>query len=250
MADYTVGMLELNEQVNIDFGTFVELVKGHSIVSLADWGNDRVEFGLSGGKMVRFFLTNEGIQVNLISTINKGEIPPIIINLGDLSQRTPISIVEKKLNGLRTIYDIIYLLQYNQIDILTTLSQDNFENIEDYIPFDEKLFLESTSYGSWILTLWSKAKGSFQTLLYALSLIYDRSREAMLKKLEAQAELKMIEVDLNKFDLVKKKTDYILELTSKIDNPELKQKVEKQISISIENLLTGEEDIKKLNNKG
>lgn len=241
MGFYSFGMMEFGNEVEIDFATFTELVKGRSIVSLADWGEDRIEFGLSGGKMIRIFLTEHGIHTNFISTINKDEIPPVTINLGELSQRTPIYVIERKLKGLRIIYGILYLLQNREYDILLDLSDNNFENIECNIPDEDKLFLESTSYGSWILTLWSKAKDSFQTLLLTLVIVYQRSREAMLKKLEAQAELKLIDVDMKRFELDKKKMDYVLELTQRIDNENLRRKLENKISESIEDLISGEE---------
>jgi hypothetical protein len=75
MARFTIGAGELGEELQSDFADFVEIAKGRSIVSAADWGKDRFELGLSGDLMIRVFLAGDTIEVNLISTTNAGENP-------------------------------------------------------------------------------------------------------------------------------------------------------------------------------
>ena len=75
MARYTFGAIETHTVVDADFGKFIEAVKGRSITSLADWGSDRLELGLSGNVMLRVFATGTEIEFNCISTQNLGDPP-------------------------------------------------------------------------------------------------------------------------------------------------------------------------------
>ena len=43
MTMYSIGALELKERRESDFAEFVSIVKGRSIISAADWGNERIE---------------------------------------------------------------------------------------------------------------------------------------------------------------------------------------------------------------
>lgn len=109
MTMYSIGAAEVNERRQSDFAEFLSIVKGRSIISAADWGNERIELGLSGGAMIRFFGSPINYsEVNLIQTTNPGELPPILISLGDMPQRVPLATVEKKLRGLRTLYAIFF----------------------------------------------------------------------------------------------------------------------------------------------
>ena len=103
MAHVTIGAIELGQVRASSFAEFVEIAKGRSIISAADWGSDRFELGISGGLMIRVLRDGESIEINLISTTNPGEMPPIAIAFGSLPQRVPIHVIEDKLNGLRTL---------------------------------------------------------------------------------------------------------------------------------------------------
>lgn len=48
MIKYSLGAFEMREATYSDFSEFINIVKGRSIVSGADWGEDRFELGLSG----------------------------------------------------------------------------------------------------------------------------------------------------------------------------------------------------------
>jgi hypothetical protein len=61
MAKFTIGAEELTRPRDISFAEFTQVAIGRSIVSGADWGNERVEFGLSGDAMLRIFWTPNGI---------------------------------------------------------------------------------------------------------------------------------------------------------------------------------------------
>jgi hypothetical protein len=133
MAHFTIGAIESGQIQASSFEEFVEIAKGRSIVSAAGWGSDRFELGISGGLMIRILRGGESIEVNLISTTNPGEMPPIAIALGNLSQRVPIHVIEDKLNGLRTLHAIYFLLQNDRAtDLATFLAEHPDGDIRHY----------------------------------------------------------------------------------------------------------------------
>ncbi|MDP2807665.1 MAG: hypothetical protein Q8O74_05960, partial [bacterium] len=101
MAIFTVGTFELGPETQIEFQDFISIVLGLSIKSAADWDKDRVELGLSGNLMLRVWWTPNGLKLNLLSTTNKGEIPPLILSFADEKERPTIDILERRLRGMR-----------------------------------------------------------------------------------------------------------------------------------------------------
>ena len=96
MSQFTIGAYEMENAVVSDFSEFLAIIKGRSVISAADWGDDRFELGLSGNLMIRFFQTEDGMTINLISTQNANENPSLVVDLGNMEQRVPISIIENK----------------------------------------------------------------------------------------------------------------------------------------------------------
>ena len=105
MSEYSIGAQELGETQRSDFGEFINIVSGRSVVSGADWGNDRFELGFSGEGMIRVFWTPEGLHVNFISTTNASEIPPLILQLVDEERRLP---ARGKRMGTLSIFTVLY----------------------------------------------------------------------------------------------------------------------------------------------
>ncbi len=183
MPRITIGAGELGETLQSDFADFVEMARGRSIVSGADWGKSRFELGLSGDLMIRVFSVGDSFEVNLISTTNEGEIPPVAVSLGDLPQRVPIHIIEDKLNGLRTLHAILYVMQNDRSDDLASfLTREPEGDIERALIADEdRLYIESISYGSWLLTVWAKTKSAYRSLSSVAELVFVSGREAYLR---------------------------------------------------------------------
>lgn len=55
MTRFSIGAPELEQHRQSSFEESIYLVKGRSIISGANWNNERIELGLSGGAMIRFF---------------------------------------------------------------------------------------------------------------------------------------------------------------------------------------------------
>lgn len=239
MTEFTIGAYEMGNATFSDFAEFINIVKGRSIVSGADWSDtNRVELGLSGNLMIRFFKTEDGMTINLISTRNKDENPSLVVDLGDMAQRIPISVIEKKLNGLRTLYAAFYLIYNSREKELQSflLSNPNGDFEQALLKNDEQLFIESISYGSWIITVWAKTKKAYQAIQSVAGIAFERGREAFLSKLEATARLKNAQADKEEvlvksenFNLQKSQIDYLLEVSDKMDIPEIKEQLKSRL---------------------
>jgi len=251
MADFSIGMFETGEAQVSKFQEFISIVSGHSIVSGADWGKERFELGLSGNLMIRFFRTPAGINVNLISTTNRGEIPPIALALGNMPSRVPANVLEEKIRGLRTVYAISYLLCNDRATQLESyLVRHPHGDIEKaLLGEDEQLFFESISYGSWIVTLWAKTIEAYRALTLAVTLVYQRGREAFLRKLEAEARLKEAEakkeevlIARENFELAKAQVNFLEDVVNKIKHPEIKAQLNRRLIQAIDELVRGDID--------
>lgn len=237
-TNFTIGAAELGDISQSSFQEFVSIIKGRSIISAADWGGTRFELGLSGNLMVRFFLSDDEITVNLLSTRNKGENPSLVINMGDMEQRIPVSVIATKLNALKTIYAIFYLIQDGrEKELQSFLLESPQGDIErTLLKREEQLFIESISYGSWVMTIWGATKKSYRAIVSTAGLVFERGREAFLSKLEADARLKNAAADLKEtevrekeFDIGKKQFDYLMEASDKLDVPEAKELLKKRL---------------------
>jgi hypothetical protein len=248
MARYTIGDAALGQVFATNFGGFIEIVKGRSIVSALD-GDDRIELGLSGDLMIRVFDGGKELHVNLISTTNPDEIPPIALALGDLPQRVPMHVIEDKLNGLRTLYAIYFLTDNDRTNELTEFLRSNPDgDIERILLGDEdRLYIESISYGSWVVTIWSKTKSAYKSISSVAGMVFERSRESYLRKVEAeaamlenQAQKEAIHAARENFELQKSQMDYLLDVSNKIDAPEIREVVKRRIMESVDKLVLGD----------
>ncbi|MEX2175842.1 MAG: hypothetical protein WD872_15870 [Pirellulaceae bacterium] len=244
MTRFTIGAAEIATPRPSEFGEFVEIAKGRSIVSVGDWGDGRFELGLSGGLMLRLF-SDGPAEVNLISTINPNEIPPLVVSLGDLPNRTPIHVIEDKLRGLRTLHAIFWLAQNGRLDDLMGYTGTDIER--DLLDVDDQLHIESISYGSWLLALWAKTTSAYTAISSVAGLVYERGRDAYLRKLEANASLlenqanrEAVEVAKLSFDTSKSQLDYLLDVADRIDAPEIKDKVKARILDAVDELTLGD----------
>jgi hypothetical protein len=249
MTKYTLGAIELGQTIPSDFGELLSIIKGRSIISAADWGSERFEFGLSGNLMVRFFQTDGGMIINLISTQNIDENPTLVLDMGDMDKRVPISVIETKLKALRTLYAIFYLINDGrEKELQSYIIEHPQGDIERaLLKEDEQLYIESISYGSWVLTVWAKTQKAYKSVVSVAGLVFERGREAFLGKLEADTRLKNAEADLKEtevtekqFDIGKKQFDYLMEASEKLDIPEAKELLKRKLIEATKNFTMGD----------
>jgi len=250
MAKFTIGEHEFGEVLQSNFEEFISIVKGRSIVSAADWGEERFELGLSGDLMVRFFKTDDGTAINLISTRNPDENPSLVIVLGDMPQKIPISVIERKLHGLRTLYAIFYLIYDERArELESYLIRHPQGDVERaLLTVEEQIYIESISYGSWILTVWAKTKKAYRAISSVAGLAFERSREAFFRKteaearlIEAQADKQEIENLRERFNLKRDQFDYLLEAIQQMEIPEIREQLKSRIIQATKNLTLGDQ---------
>jgi hypothetical protein len=238
VAHFTLGAKELGKEENSSFSEFINIAMGRSITSGADWGKERIELGLSGDGMIRIFWTPEGLETNFISTTNKDEIPPLILKIIDGDKRLPARVLENRLRALRTLYAIVHLSITNRFHLIQeALNKDPQYDLELLLNDDELLYIECLAPGSWYVTLWSKTKKSYKSILQMASMISERGSEATLKKLEAEARLKELKVEEKEFELFTKKIDYSMNLRDKLNTDNEKNILDNRIKIELSNFL-------------
>jgi len=243
MSQFTLGAFELGEIQPSDFGEFINIVSGRSIVSGGDWDSerkdgghsDRFELGLSGDGMIRIFWTPEGLDVNFFSTTNEDEIPPLIIQMVDEERRLPARLLEKRLFGMRQLYALVRLADTDRLGLLE--ANLGIRDLEDLLSADELLYVECLAPGSWYLTVWSAVRGSYSSLLRTVGLVYSRGREALLIKLEAEGRLKHLEAEGKEFELFTKKLDYTLAISEKLGSDEARKAINERVMNGLEDFL-------------
>lgn len=238
MAQFSVGAPEFERSRQSSFGEFITIASGRSIISGADWGPERIELGLSGDAMIRVFWTSGGLNVNFISTTNLGEIPPLMLKFAGEESRVPMRIIEHRLHAIRSIHAIVHLLVTGRAaEVQRGILADSAFDFESLLPDEELLYVESLAPGSWYITLWTKARESYKSLLAGVAMVYGRGREALLSKLEAEARLKQLEVEEREFKLLTERFDYGLGLLDRVASEPAKQKLRGRIEEEIAGLL-------------
>ncbi len=260
---YSIGAYEMGNNTRSNFEEFISVLKGRSIISGADFGDDRFELGLSGDLMIRFFWTEHGLLKNLVNTTNKDDSPAFVMNFGDMDKRVPIHVIATKLNALRTLYAAFYLINDGRQNELQEFLLENPKgDIESLLAADDQLFIESISYGSWNIASWAKKTGkAIKSLRSVAGMVFNRSREAYLSKMEAEARLKAAEADktanearrieaetrekevdirAKEFDLRKSQMDYFLEVTDKLDDKDAREILKDRLIHATRNFMLGD----------
>lgn len=231
---FTMGLEELNDVRAVGFEDFLEVVLGHSVISAASWGPHRLELGLSGRVMLRVFWKPEGLEANLIATANPRELPPLTIKFGDEHGPMPLRVLEQRCRGVRQLYALALFDERERADVFYSALESGHQfDIDDLISTDDQLGIESSSTGSWYVTLWCKTKENYAALLRVAAMILGRGREAFLRKIEAEAELKELDVAERRFSLDAKKLDYGLRILKQAPNEAIRKVAEEYVTESV-----------------
>jgi hypothetical protein len=183
-----------------DFADFVSIVKGTSIVSLAD-SDGFIEFGLSESLMIRIESDERGtLRVTVISTLNPDEVSPARIQLVAEDEEPSAALVENRLHNLRQFYAITLLLNRERGEELAAALRRNPDvDLEQLLlRDDERLYLQAAGRGTWWVTAVTKIGKAPQAALNTLSLVYGEGREMLLERVRAGTDMKKAEVDLKR----------------------------------------------------
>jgi hypothetical protein len=225
------------------------LVKGRSIVSLAD-GGDFLELGLSGNIMVHISkgLLSGAMEVICDSTINPSEPLAFALSLGTMPQVIPAWQLETKLRGLRTAFGLLLLASSEDKRLVGYLRHHPFADIDGLLG-DEALEIESVSYGSWVAVVRSKAKQAMDAILAVTTVFVPRARNAFLKKLEADAEVRAIEakrgavaLKRDEFELSKARAEHVIDLVNRAGDSATQDVLQKRLRQAVYELASGDSD--------
>lgn len=225
MSKFMITAPRRGQSFEIDFGTFVSIINGSTIVSLA--GSDGfIELGLSENLQIHIESgINGGLHVSVYSTLNPEDIAPVRLRVIAEGKEASAALVEKRLYAIRQIYAIAYLLNKDQEAVLMRgLNMGGEFDFEELLSIEERLYIQAAGPGSFWVTIASKIAGAGQKALNTLSLIYGEGRELLLRriravteKMESEAELERIKVAREKFNLAEQRTSGIIDLINKVE---------------------------------
>jgi hypothetical protein len=180
-----------------DFETLIALIKGTSIVSLAD-SDSFLELGLSERLMLRIQPGERGtLRVTVFSTLNADEVPPVRLQLIAEGEEASAATVETRLHSLRQVYASMVLLNSGRgEELAAALRADPNTDLEQNLLHDkDRLYLEAAGPGSWFITAWTQVRKAPQKALNALSLVFGQGRDMLIERVRADTELKKEEVE-------------------------------------------------------
>jgi hypothetical protein len=229
MADINyVDPIEGKES-ELDFVELVTLIKGSSIKSLAI-ADDFFELGLTDA----FNLRIQGrIRVSLLSTLNKGELPPVRLQILKDGEIATAQAVEKRLHALRQLYAVTFLLNAGKANEIANIKQPESFDFEDMLREDERLFITAAGPGSFDLTFITKTLTALKSLGDIASLFYNEGRQALLERVRSTTELKKLDVVQKQDEIALKRLNATVDLVqkiAKIKDPNLRQQTEALIS--------------------
>jgi len=236
MTQFTIGAIEVGDEREAAFEDFLDLTLGHSIVSAAVSDN-HLELGISGGRMLRLFPRGAEIKANVLSTLNPDDIPPLTVRIADAPRDLTVRAIETRLGGLRRLHALARLDDAGRWDDIRKALDTGARDLDDLLDERDQLFIQSASTGSWYVTLWCKARESYQALVRIVSIVFERGRESLLRKAEAEADLKELEVDERRFRLGVAKSDYILKLLKRLPAGESRRATERFVLEAVRDAL-------------
>lgn len=228
-----------NIRKEMSFSDLVSLIKGASITSMAQ-SDDFIEFGLSDKFNLRIqtnvnYRKKERLSIQLISTLNKGEIPPTRIRIAAHGEKLTAATIEKRIHNLRQLYATTFLIRSERFEELANLINDNPKaDLEvELLREEDRLFIVAASQGSFWLTVMTKTQEAFTNLKNIAPILLDEGREAILERTKAETALKKIEVEKAKFALDYEKADKYIDLINKVSSIE-----DREQRIAIQNHLS------------
>ena len=233
---YFVGKSEASREI------FSQIAKGHSIVGLSQEGRT---IHLTGNLGIGFERSANQSRIKIFEQYRHSEGPVrnfAVLRIEDVGEKITLSRWEEIFRGIRVLHALAYLTQSERASILSDTAQ-NGEPFDpcDLLFEDESIYLESVAPGSWYLTLWSYSRKSIRALWLIASMLFDRGRDAMLRKLEAESALRELEVEERQFELLAKKIDYSVSLTAKIDNDEGKRVISDLVKEQVKSIFDNDD---------
>jgi hypothetical protein len=207
-----------DEQIELDLAALVTLIKGSSITSMAH-ADQFFELGLSDALNLRIQADNGEIDILLFSTLNKGDLPPVRLQVIAGDEVPTAEAFEKRIHALRQLYATAFLIDAGRADeIAQALDQNPDTDLEaSLLEENDRLFIRAASTGSFWITVLTKTKTAFSTLSLIGPLFYDEGRQALLSRLRATTELKWLEVKQKSDDITLQGANRLIDMIQKVE---------------------------------
>jgi hypothetical protein len=216
-------------QADIDFGELVTVIKGSSIKSMAV-ADDSFELGLSDAFNLRM---NGWPDILLMSTLNKGEPPPVRLQLIPEGETPTAKAVETRIHALRQLYAATFLMNAGRSEEAARMLESNPQaDLEQLLNDEDCLFITAASEGSLWLTVVTKTGAAFKSLAYIVPLFCEEGRQALLERVRATTAIKKLDVNRTEIKAACELVKLIRE-TEKIKNPKLRDNLLEAISSNL-----------------
>jgi hypothetical protein len=175
-----------------------------------------------------------------MSTLNKGESPPIRLQIIP-EGHTPTAIaVEQRIHSLRQLHATTFLVNAGRSEeIGRALVPNPNVDLETLLNEKDRLYVSAASEGTFWLTVLTKTKGAFRSLTTIVPLFYEEGRQALLDRMRANTALKKLAVEQTETRLAFEKANKLIDLVQKIEkikDPEMRERVSHTLSASLSGL--------------
>lgn len=223
---------------DLEFGDLVELIQGSSIKS-AMIGENIFEIGISESFNISISeaSTVGSISITVTSTLNKGEIPPVKLQLVSSQEAASAAIVERRIHALRQLYAATVLLNTGRAaDAARAINSDPASDIEELLEEHDRLFITAVSQGSLWLTVKATTAPAFRALCQIAPVFFEEGRRAIIERVRATTALKQLDVVQKQDEIALKKIHGMIDIAKqleKIKDPFVRGKLNQIFSSSL-----------------
>jgi len=111
----SIFYMDNDRQIGLDLAALVTLIKGSSITSMAH-SETFFELGLSDAFNLRIQADNAEVNILLFFTLNKGDIPPVRLQIISGDEIPTAEALEKRIHSLRQLYATAFLIDAERSD--------------------------------------------------------------------------------------------------------------------------------------
>ncbi len=229
-----------NSQIASNFEAIIAIVAGCTIKSFAQ-GEDWIELGLSEDFNLRITAkeSGTGLEVDIVSTLNKAEVPSLRIRIIADGEDATLERVESRLEAIRELYATSILLSEGRIDEYPVSEQSDLAGyLESLLRPEQILTLKAASGGSFWITIAAKTISSYKTTVNVFAMFYPEGRKALLRRVRATTDLRELEVEEKRLSLDQQRAKVIIGMLKQIDTIKDEQLREEVKSRTMTNLLS------------
>jgi hypothetical protein len=220
----------------LDFSDLVTIIKGSSIKSAAI-SDEFFELSLTDAFNLRI---ETHPTILLTSTLNRGELPPVRLQILANGEAPSALTVERRIRALRQLYAVNFLIDAGRSkEAARVLDANPNADLEELLRERDRLFVTAASEGTFWLTVLTKTRSAFRSLANIVPLFYEEGRQALLERMRANTELAKLTVKEKEDKLSFDRANKLVELVQKVEkikDPHVKERVQDVLSASLSRL--------------